>query len=219
MAYDPSILDQLTRFQEQDLFSAAAWQARGLNPTGDDQSRELTAFLHACAGALAEAVTAGRSGWPLKAILTDALAQLDKALYDTEEREFIADLFGELAAIVGVDIRGAVSRWLYGPILTALLALMRILRPERVVETRSQPCTQCGAPLETQILRKRADIPDAQWMIVRCKQCRGLNVLSPGPGIAELRFGQYEWVENLSTEEYTHEQALARLEQIRYFRK
>ncbi len=218
MATAPSILDQLTRFQEQDLFDAAAWQARGLNPSADDQSRELTSFFHDCAAALAEAVKAGRSGRQLKAILTAALAQLDKARYDTEEREFIADLFGELAAIVGADLRGPVSRWLYGPVLSVLLAVGRLFRPERVIETFSQSCTQCGTPLETQILRKRSDIPDAQWMIVRCKQCRELNLLSPGPGVAQLRFGYYEWVESLSKEEYTQEQALVRLEQIRHFR-
>ena len=219
MAFDPSILDQLTRFQEQDLFCAAAWEERGLNPSGDDLSRELARFFHLCAGALAEAVMAGRSTRQLKTVLTAALAKLDKARYDTEEREFIADLFGELAAIVGVDIRTAVTRWLYGPILTALLAVGRLLRPERVVETRNQPCNQCGAPLETQILRKRADIPDAQWLVVRCKRCREVNLLSPGPGVARLRFGDYEWVESLSKKEYTHGQALTRLEQIRYFRK
>ena len=219
MAPDSSILDQLTRFQERDLFSADAWQARGLNPSSADLSRELTNFFHRCAKQLAEGLAAGSPPRQLKTILTTALSQLDKRLYDTEEREFIADLFGELAAIVGADIRGAVNRWLYGPVLTALLTIMRFLRPERVIETLSQPCSQCGTPLETQILRKRSDIPDAQWLIIRCKRCRELNLLSPGPGIAQLRFGNYEWVESLSKEEYNQEQALMRLEQIRYFRK
>ena len=219
MATDPSLLDQLTRFQERDLFSAAAWQARGLNPSSDELSLELTDFFRTRAAALAEAVKAGRSRRQLKAILTAALAQLDKARYDTEEREFIADLFGELAAIVGSDIRVAMKHWLYGPILTALLAVSRLLLPERAVKTLTQSCTQCGSPLETRILRNRADIPDGRWMVIRCKRCHELNLLSPGPGAAKLRFGDYEWVENLSKEEYTYEQALTRLEQIRYFRE
>jgi hypothetical protein len=218
MASIPSILDRLSEFQQRDLFAAGKWQARGLNPSAPELSGGLANFFHHCARELAGAVAADNSTRKQKKILTTALAQLNKTHYDTEEREFIVDIFGELAAIIGVDIRAALSRWLNGTVLTSMLAIARALRPERVVEVLSQPCTQCGILLESQVMRKRADIPDARWMIIRCKNCRELNLLSPGPGIEQLRFGNYEWVESLSRDEYSHEQALVRLEQIRIFR-
>jgi hypothetical protein len=215
----PSVSEQLAQFQERDLFSAAAWRARGLNPSSNEMSQALTAFFHDCAKELEKAGRAGQSSRQMKTILTSALSQVNKIRFDTEEREFIVDTFQELATIVGIDIRTQLSRWLYGYVLTTLLAVTRFLRPERIVEVLRQPCTQCGTPLETQILQKRAGIPDMHWHIVRCNQCKELNLISVGPDVASLRFGNYQQVESLSKEDYTHEQALARLEQIKHFRK
>ncbi|MBS1663741.1 MAG: DUF4844 domain-containing protein [Bacteroidetes bacterium] len=219
MTTAPSIHDQLVKFQERNLFSVDAWHARGVNPSADNVSQELTTFFHDCAGALAEEVTAGKPPRQLKKVLTDALDQLDKFRYDTEEREFIADLFKELGDIVGVDIRNAITGWMYGPLLVILQVILRFLRPERVVAVLHQTCTQCHSSLDLKIMRKKPGIPDAQWLVVRCKHCQELNLLSPGPEAAEMRFGQFEWVDTLSKDDYTYEQALVRMEQIKYFRK
>jgi len=84
----PSIPEQLAQFQERDLFSPAAWQARGLNPSSSEMSQALTTFFHDCAKQLEKAVIAGRSARQIKAILISALSQLNKSRFDTEEREF-----------------------------------------------------------------------------------------------------------------------------------
>ncbi|HEV2480067.1 MAG TPA: hypothetical protein VGS79_10380 [Puia sp.] len=221
MSNAPAILQRLTQFQERDLFSNAAWEARGLNPSASELSGELNIFFHEVARELTRLIAENAPNRRLKATFIDALDQLPKGRFDTEEREFIAELFAELAAIVSVDIRRAVSRWLYGPILTALLTIAKLLRrPERVVATRSQPCRQCNTSLQMQILRTRKDFPDTSWLIVRCKACGELNLLEPGPGVGQFRYVDCEGVEILPKEEFTtHEQALTRLEQIKYFRK
>jgi hypothetical protein len=46
-----------------------------------------------------------------------------------------------------------------------------------------------------------------------------LNLLSHGPDVKEVRFGNYQIVEHLPKDEYTYEQAQTRLEQIKIFRK
>ena len=220
MSHAPSTIERLTQFQERNLFSNAAWQARGLNPSASGLSGELNIYFHEVARELARLVAENGSKRRLKGTFIDALDQLSRARFDTEEREFIADVFADLAAIVGVDIRSAMNRWLYGSLLTGLLGIARLLRPERVVATRSQPCRQCNATIQMQILSVRKDIPDTSWLIVRCKTCGELNLLEPGPGVGELRYVDCEGVQILSKEEYaTREQALTRLEQIKYFRK
>jgi hypothetical protein len=203
-------IDKLAQFQDRDLFSAAVWQGRGL---------DLNIFFHSFAEALAAAVKAGDSKQRLKALFSSALRALDNNRYDREEKEFIADLFMELATIVDVDIRKRLNRWVYDFFLTSLAAIARFLRPDLAKATLSQPCTQCGSQLETKILRKKAGIPDFNWLVVKCNQCSELNLLSLGPDIKEARYGNYKVVDNLPKEEFTHEQALTRMLQIKYFRK
>lgn len=214
-----TILDQLTQFQQRDLFARSVWESRGLNPSSDNLSRELTTFFHACARQLEEIQTTGYTPKKARQILTSALSQLNSFDFDREEKEFIVDIFHELATIVGVDINSRLNRWLYGAFLATFISIMLFLRPERIVETLRQPCTQCSTPLETHILRKQSGIPDHQWMVVRCSQCNELNLLSTGPNIKEYRYGNYQPVDSLSKEEYTYEQAMTRLQQIKYFRK
>ena len=116
----PTIIDHLARFRQRET----------------DLSRELKDFFNDCSEALAEAVSFGRSSRRLKELLTTALGQLNRSHYNTGERELIAGLFGELAAIVEVDIHRAINRWCYGPLL--LQPLMRLLHPKRAVETHGQ---------------------------------------------------------------------------------
>ena len=49
--------------------------------------------------------------------------------------------------------------------------------------------------------------------------CNEFNLLSTGPNIKVMRFGNYKSIEQLPKAEYTEEQANVRLEQIKFFRK
>jgi len=218
-ANQPTI-DQLTQFRQRDPFSYAAWEARGLNPSGDHVSAPLRTLFHTCADQLSSALSAGNSKKQLRAILLSTLATVNARNYDTEEREFICDLFTELATIVGANIRSNLNSWLYGYFLATLLTLSKFLRPrQRVVATYKQPCRQCSTPLETQILRKQSGIRDHNWNIVKCSHCGDLNLLSLGPDIKQARFVNYTMIEQLPKDEFTADGALIRLEQIKYFRK
>lgn len=223
MPPNQTVLEQLAHFNERELFSDAAWRSRGLNPSSNELSRDLAAFFHDCGRELEKEAMAGHTPRQMKKTLTAALSQLPSARFDTEEKEFVADIFMELASIINVDIRPNLNRWLYGALLTWLITITRILRrifrPERVVEVLRQPCTKCNTLLETQILQKQAGFPDAGWWIIRCNTCDELNLNSIGPNVRRMRIGNYKWVESLPKDEYTYEQAMARLEQIRFFRK
>ncbi|MEI9946453.1 MAG: hypothetical protein WDN26_19810 [Chitinophagaceae bacterium] len=76
------------------------------------------------------------------------LSKFNKLDYDTEEKEFICDLFHELSTIADIDFKDDLNKWLYGSVLTTLLKLKNILNPEKIVETLTQPCTNCGTQLE-----------------------------------------------------------------------
>lgn len=212
-------IDKLIEFKQRDKFSVQAWNERGLNPSSDELCQYLTAFFNTCADKLITEVKRESSSRRLKSLLNSGLSTLNKADYDTEEKEFIGDLFHQLAAIVNIDFNYSLNKWLYGPVLSTLLKIKQLLNPEKIIETLKQPCTKCGVDLETYILKKEVGIPEYSWDVVKCNNCGELNLLSNGPDIKHARYGNYRWVERISVDEYTYEQALIRLEQIKIFRK
>jgi hypothetical protein len=212
-------VDKLLLFKQRDKFSQAVWNDRGLNPSSTELCNELTRLFDLCADDLIKAINEEYSGRQLKSVLKTGLSNFNKLDYDTEEKEFICDLFHELATIVNIDFTGNLNKWLYGSILTTLMRIQKVLKPEKIINTLKQPCTKCETQLETYILRIEEGIPETSWFVVKCNQCGVLNLISPGPNVKETKFGNYQWVDTLRKDEYTYEQALTRLEQIKIFRK
>ena len=155
----------------------------------------------------------------MKNVLKQELSKFNKLDYDTEEKEFICDLFHEIATTINVDFKDNLNKWLYGSLLTTLLKIKNVLNPEQIVDTVKQPCTKCRTQLESYIMRREIGIPEYGWYLVKFKNCKELYLLSCGTDIKEIKFGNYEYVETLNKNEYTYEQALIRLEQIKMFRK
>jgi hypothetical protein len=99
------------------------------------------------------------------------------------------------------------------------MKIQKFIRPERIVETLRQPCTKCETDLETYVLRKEKGLAATSFLIVKCNNCEELNLIADKPDIKELRYGNYTYVETLHTDDYSYEQALLRMEQIKVFRK
>jgi hypothetical protein len=214
-----SQIDNLIEFKQKDKFSIKAWNDRGLNASSSEMCTKLTQLFNSTADNLINAINEKSSSRQLKTTLKLDLSKFNKLDYDTEEKEFICDLFHELSNMVDIDFKDNLNMWLYGSVLTTLLKLKNIINPEKIVETLMQPCTNCGTQLESYILKKENGILQSSFYVVKCKNCKELNLLSCGPNIKQLKFGNYEYVETLNTSEYTFEQALVRLEQIKFFRK
>jgi len=219
MQSELSQVNKLLLFKQRDKFSQSAWNDRGLNPSSTELCIQLTQLFDLCADELIKAVNNNNSNRQLKSVLKAGLKNFNKLDYDTEEKEFICDLFHELAIIINVDFNENLNKWLYGSVLTTLMKIQKALKPEKIVQTIKQPCTKCGTQLETHILRKEEGIPETSWFVAKCNNCGELNLISPGPNAKQTRFGNYQWVDTLRMDEYTYDQALTRLEQIKFFRK
>lgn len=219
MQTEQNKIDKLTEFKQRDKFSTAAWSERGLNPSDTALCQHLTVRFNSCADNLILALTNKYSSRQIKSVLKKELSNFNKQDYDTEEKEFIAALFLEITSIVNIDFKDSLNKWLYGSILTTLIKINKILRPEKIAETLQQPCTKCGTALKTHIIKRENGIAETSWLIVKCNNCKEFNLLSYGPNVKQTRFENYQWVENLQMDEYTHEQALTRLEQIKFYRK
>lgn len=212
-------IEALKEFISRDKFSDEVWNKRGLNPSAPEMSSFLGSFFNDCASNLILKLESGTRRRSLKLYLKSSLRRLNKYDYDTEEKEFIGDLFMELAEITGVDIKRMLNRWLYGYVLVFLLELVKFIRPEKVLASFKKKCSTCNAELELQVLKKGERGISATWVIMQCKFCNGYELLSDGEDSKMTRFVNCHSVEYLPKDEYSYEQALIRLEQVRYFRK
>lgn len=220
MSNKQTTLDKLNAFRRREKFSTSEWEERGLNPSDNEMCAKLQNLFNDCADNLIEATNSDFKPRQVKSILKRWLDSIDSSDYDTEEREFICEYFDQLSKIVSVDIKDNLNSWLYGKVLNTLFKVTSFFKgQDKIAETLSQNCTKCGSKLETFITRKEEGIPDYSWTIIQCNNCNEFNLLSTGPNIKEYRSGNYKSIEQLLKTQYTEEQANARLEQIKFFRR
>ena len=213
------MLEKLEEFKQRDKFSTSAWNERGLNPSDSEMCSRLESLFNSCTDNLIFSINENHDPKRLKKLLKNGLKDFNSFDYDTEEREFICDYFFQLSQIVKVDFKNNLNNWLYGRVLNSFFKITSLFKgQDRIIETFSQECIDCGSKLETYVLKKENGIPDYSWTIIQCNNCKGYNMLSIGPNIKQLKYGEFKLVEQLPKVEYTAEQAKLRLEQIRFFR-
>ena len=90
----------------------------------------MTRLFNLCADNLIKAKNDNYSSRKLKAVLKAGLSNFNKLDYDTEEKEFICDIFHELATIVNIDFNENLNKWLYGSFLITLMKIKNILKQD-----------------------------------------------------------------------------------------
>jgi len=196
-----------------------AWNERGLNPSDPSLCSALSTGFNGTAMSLMEGLQSNNKKSQLKSILYKSIADCKTLELDTEEKEFAVDLYTELSYVVGVDLSYRLSVFLYGHLFTILNIITKFFKPERVRKIHRQRCTKCNEILEAHILKIDPEISERDWVIGKCSNCNEYNLFSHGPAIKHIRYRNYAPVERLPMDEFSHEQAISRLEQIQYFRK
>src|SRR5688572_10153718 len=112
MQTEQTQIDRLIDFKQRDKFSPTAWNDRGLNPSSSELCQQLKTLFNSCADNLIEAINRKYSNRELTSVLKNELFNVNKLEYDTEEKEFIVDLFYELSIIMGVDFKDNLNNWL-----------------------------------------------------------------------------------------------------------
>lgn len=214
------ILENLKVFRNFNKFSNSAWEERGLNPSPNELSEKLEKLFNDCTDELIKAINLNFTPKKYKDILKHSLGSLSSSDYDTEEREFICEYFDKLAKILSIDFKDNLNGWLYGSVLNTFFKVTSFFKGQiSNKKILSQDCTKCKSKLETYIIRMQEGIPDYSWKIIQCDNCKEYNLLSTGPNIKELKFGNYKLIEQLSKQDFTEEEAVIRLNQIKVFRK
>ena len=208
-------ITQLQAFIIRDKFSKEAWNAMGMNPSDEATTNQVNTLFNACAEALLKAIQEGHNSKEVKKLLLKHLSNFKASEFDTVEREFICDLFQELAKILDTNIDNQLEKWLYGIIISTLSNTFRFFKSDKVIETLQHPCTKCGVILESYVKRKKKGIPETDWFIAKCLECHEPNLLSSGPDVQELEFGNYQHLKTVSKSKYSYEEALDMLNEFR----
>jgi hypothetical protein len=199
-----NVVETVRAFLQKDHFSDEAWRARGINPSDAAVSLKLTTLLNQSTDNFTAAIEANASPDKLKATLLKGLNTFSQDYFDTEEKEYICELFYELAQMANLNMSFELNSFLCGPALAEIYMKQKDRNPVEIVE---YSCTKCAAVLRSHIMQKQAGIP-AGWQIVRCEACDELNLLEFGNDIKEIRFENYKWETTLRADIHTKDQVL-----------
>jgi hypothetical protein len=197
---------KLNEFISTDKFSDEIWKSRGLNSSGIEMSNRLNIFFNQCANDLLKSKKEN-----YKDCLNAHLKQIDSFDYDTEEKEFITDYFFELSEICSINFKEDLMKWMYGKEISELLKSKKSTTGEII----SNSCTNCNGALNTEIIERQKGIPDFAYTVIKCKDCFELNMIELGPEIKQFSFGNYMVEIQLPKSEYSREQALEKLKQLK----
>jgi hypothetical protein len=202
-----SIKNELIVYKQKLKFADEVWENKGLIPPDKIVSATLQSKFDQIIDNIIELKNEASTNKQLSDVIKNGFKLFKKSDYDTEERELIGDTFMELAGIINVNIAPLINKWLYGSIVSNLMKLLEA-NSKAIFEILKEPCSGCGIELESFVTERRNDIPDSFWNIAKCNSCGTLSILSHGPGIAGLKFGNYQWLGTLGKDEYNYEQAL-----------
>lgn len=110
-------ISQLDSLKNIYKFTDNDWDKRGLIPPDKSLSDKMDRLLNDCLEELISTRDKNLSLKDSKKILNRGLKRFRKLDYDTEEREFIADRFDEIAKIISVDFNEELDIWLYGRLM------------------------------------------------------------------------------------------------------
>lgn len=212
---DNGIVEGLKSFGRTRKFSALAWKKRGLLPPSSEVSQRLELSFNTLATQLLLLVGNNASSIDLAAKLNDGLHSLDAADYDTEEREFICDLFADLASLLGLSISVKLNTWLYGDTLGDIATEISLDQAnEPPLKTLTQLCTGCGSAFHTCITQEREDNLVENWLVVECSACSEYNFMVFPPKIGTTQANGYKFIECLWRDRYTLETAQERFQKL-----
>jgi Domain of unknown function (DUF4844) len=211
MLFDSSAAkSQLATFKRKKKFSDAEWEKRGLIPSSKAMCAQLEAFFDELASRLILVVNEAEPTSAAGILFAQALAEIDRDEYDTEEAELICSVLETLAGPFGLKLGGQLNSWLYGEELGAVATEQSEREAEpTTLETLSQSCTKCGAALDTAIVDFRLDNDSESWLSIECLACGGLNFLVLPPGIGSCRPRGYSMVSQYWRSKFTRESAEA----------
>ena len=210
MSLDTSAANaKLAAFKRKKKFSATEWKKRGLLPSSTAICAALETMLNALAGRLATATTETEPSVVADRLLKQALREIDRDEYDTEEAEFVCTLIATLAKIFELKFGPDLNSWLYGEALAEAMLKQAEQEKPKAIQTLSQLCTKCGTALQSAIDALRPDNPSESWFSIECASCSELNFLVLPAGIGSMRPIGYKLVTQYWRNQFNRESAEA----------
>lgn len=191
---------------------------------------DIQAFQEYINGCIDELYAGVEKDYPpqlLKNIFNKYLPSIRRMqIVETVEREYVCSELYELSRIVDVNISFRLNQIMYGTLLALLPQRKPRGQKEPIYENIENTCTECGYVMRTKVNFyetepeeevKLGDIWEGH-VIVECPVCGGYNLVYIKDKRRGFASGDYRVTENLHND-YTEEEAIQRLEQIKYWRK
>jgi hypothetical protein len=193
-------ISQLDSLKNTYKFTDKDWDDRGLIPSNKSLSDKMNRLINECLSDLINSQNRDLSQSDYVKILDKGLKRFKKLDYDTEEKEFIAEKFHEIANIIGVDYNEKLNIWLYGSLM---IKLGKVFKQDdsKILESITIQCSNCQDTLTKAIVKFEDNIPE-YWTIVKCGHCGELNLFPALGNMKETRFINCTWIKSFAKSEF-----------------
>lgn len=204
------IIKQLNDFILRDKYEAYN------GPDGSDKEvvDEINSKSNLCAGQLIELYNLTEQSIPqMEALLADLLDEFINSGYDTEDREFSAEIVAVLAGIVGIDSgtlvppsighsRNDFEKW-----------AAKMSEELRLLPKIKANCIECGHPFELQVWKQNEE-EKGGWFIITCDACNNIDYFAVPDQVESYGMRGFNWLEFLDNVHFTKQDVAYRVEQL-----
>jgi len=207
MALNTEAIEKLETLRKQEKFTDKHWGERGLIPSSAEVVNAMIDLTNKSLDALLADLRAGKGDSDIRNTLLKGLHQFKADDYDTEEREFIGDVFYEIGKALNMPMEKALDIWMYG------LEFVQS-KPKPVITSTSYPCTSCATPLTVVVTAIKPDTP-ISWIVATCNNCNAYNFLKKESNIGAFTTENFVAKKFLRSTNYTEAEARKVFEEMR----
>ena len=108
------MINKLVNLKNSNKFSEEQWVTRLAKPSSEEKCKMMDEIINKTIEELLVVLQSNYDPEKLKQTMSMSLVQQDNFEFDTEEIEFLCDVFVEVSKIVQVNISKELNKWLYG---------------------------------------------------------------------------------------------------------
>lgn len=168
-------LKDLEEYKAKNKFSNKEWQKRNVNPSDKGTNMRMNNLVNICIDEITHSKDVSEKS--IASIIDENLEIANKSWFDTEETDFIFDIYYELSEILKITSLVKEFRKIYFYHQQNKIYNSEIHEGHEMVD-----CKKCGQKLEMIILEQINDYIETideefTWTIVTCNFCNELNIL------------------------------------------
>lgn len=213
------IIERLTKYRQKEKIISSRWGFFDFEELDKEVCLSIEKTINDFTDAMIDLVNKHANTREIKKEIKKRLSVIKKKPFIQNEPYITSECLKQVCRILSVNFDNTLERWGFGWNVFFLYKVKRAIGRFGVKEIKQYICCNCDFLLEVIVYRRTSEFIEPCYDIIRCKLCKEFNLVDEIPNFKVAGLTGMAWIEQLPKKDYTYEEALVRLEQLRFFRK